>query len=349
MRNSNQENSGKNKSSNHKSGNNKPDEPGIPKPISHDFCPPASDISDLPESELVRRINELRRDRNAVIVAHYYQVDAVQEIADMVGDSFALAKYCAASDKPVIVFCGVHFMAESAYILSPNKTVLLPSIDAGCPMADMADAESLRTLKAEHPDAAVVSYINTSAEVKAESDVCVTSSNAVKIVKSLAQSEIIFVPDQNLGGYVAKQVPEKKFYHWQGFCITHHRLGTADVERVRNAMPGALLLVHPEVKAEVADLADFVGSTKQIIEYATQSKDETFIIGTEMGVMYELKKRNPDKKFYLLAPGLMCRNMKKTLLRNVYDALNEMKYSITVEEDIRTKAQKSLDRMLELG
>lgn len=304
---------------------------------------------DLPEPKLVHRINELRRGRNAVIVAHYYQADEVQEIADMVGDSFALAKYCAESDKPVIVFCGVHFMAESAYILSPNKTVLLPVLDAGCPMADMADVEGLRSLKAEHPNAAVVSYINTTAEVKAESDVCVTSSNAVKIVKSLEQNEIIFVPDQNLGSYVEKQVPEKSFYHWQGYCITHHRLSTTDVDRARNAMPGARLLVHPEAKAEVAEKADFVGSTKQIIEYASQSDAKEFIIGTEMGILYELKKCNPNKKFYLLSQGLVCRNMKKTSLRNVYEALNEMQYSITVEDDIRIKAQKALDRMLELG
>jgi quinolinate synthase len=304
---------------------------------------------DIPQSELIRRINELRRERNAVIAAHYYQVDEVQEIADMVGDSFALAKYCSQSDKPVIVFCGVHFMAESAYILSPTKTVLLPAADAGCPMADMVDAEGLRTLKAEHPEAVVVCYINTSAEVKAECDVCVTSSNAVKIVKSLKQDEIIFVPDQNLGCYVEKQVPEKKFYHWQGFCITHHRLSSADVDRARDALPDALVLVHPETKPEVVGKADFVGSTKQIIDYATQSDAREFIIGTEMGVMYELKKRNPDKKFYLLTPGLVCRNMKKTSLKDVYNALNEMKHSITVGEDIRIRAKKSLDRMLELG
>ncbi len=305
--------------------------------------------TEMNKTDMLRRINELREERDAVIVSHYYQNDEVQEIADMVGDSFALAKYCAASEKSVIVFCGVHFMAESAHILSPEKTVLLPVLDAGCPMADMATAEGLTRLKAEHPNAAVVSYINTSAEVKAESDIIVTSSNAVKVVRSLKESEIIFVPDMNLGSYVAKQVPEKNIILWQGFCITHHRMAADDVDRARENVPGALVLVHPECKPEVAEKADFVGSTKGIIEYATQSPAKEFIIGTEMGVLYELKKRNPDKKFYMLSTGLLCRNMKKTTLKDVYDALNEMKYPITVGKDIRKRARKSLDRMLKFG
>jgi len=216
-------------------------------------------------------------------------------------------------------------------------------------MADMASAEGLKRLKAEHPKAAVVSYINTSAEVKAESDIIVTSSNAVKIVQSLKESEIIFVPDMNLGSYVAKQVPEKNIILWQGFCITHHRIAADDVDRARENVPGALVLVHPECKSEVTEKADFVGSTKGIIEYATQSPAKEFIIGTEMGVLYELKKRNPDKKIYMLSTGLLCRNMKKTALKDVYDALNEMKYPVTVGKEIRRRARKSLDRMLKFG
>ncbi len=299
--------------------------------------------------ELALEINRMKEEKNAVIVSHYYQVDEVQAIADMVGDSFALAKFCATIDKDVIVFCGVHFMAESAKILSPEKTVLLPVLEAGCPMANMCDADELKEFKAKHPNAVVVGYVNTTAAVKAECDVCVTSSNAVKIVKSLEQDEIIFVPDQNLADYVQKQVPEKKIIKWHGFCATHHRVRVPDMEKAREAKPGAKVLVHPECPPEVVSKADFVGSTKQIIEYATQSSDKKFIIGTEMGILYELKKRNPDKQFYLLSQGLICPNMKKTTLQDVYNALKEMKHNITVEEEIRLKARKSLDRMLELA
>ncbi len=295
---------------------------------------------------VVKRIDRLKEEKNAVIVAHYYQNDEVQEIADVVGDSFALAKYCAQSSKDVIVFCGVHFMAESANILSPDKTVLLPVRDAGCPMADMADAEGLKKLKQQHPKAAVVCYINTSAKVKAESDICCTSSNAVNIVKSLTEDEIIFVPDQNLAGYVEKKIPEKKFIKWPGYCITHHRLTENDVAKARESKPDAVMLVHPECRDEIVREADFTGSTKQIIEYASKSKASEFIVGTEMGILYELKKRNPGKKFYLLSQGLICPNMKKTSVKDVLFALEKMQYRIAVEKDIREKAKKSLDRML---
>lgn len=298
--------------------------------------------------ELVQKINELKKERNAVIVAHNYQIDDVQEIADIVGDSFALSKYCASVDKDVVVFCGVHFMAESAKILSPDKTVLLPEKDAGCPMADMVTAEALREEKKRHPGAVVVCYINSSAEVKAESDICCTSSNAVKVIKSIKEKDIIFVPDQNLGSYVAAKFPEKNFILWKGFCITHHRIKTDDVTKVRELHPDALLLVHPECQPEIVKLADFVGSTKEIIEYATQSDKQTFIIGTEMGVLNKLKKDNPHKKFYLLSPGLICNNMKKTSLLSVYNALKDMKYNIELDEDVRIKARKCLDRMLEI-
>lgn len=298
--------------------------------------------------ELVQKINELKKERNAVIVAHNYQVDEVQEIADVVGDSLALSKYCASVDKDVVVFCGVHFMAESAKILSPNKTVLLPEKDAGCPMADMVTAEKLREEKKRHPDAVVVCYINSSAEVKAESDICCTSSNAVKVIQSIREKDIIFVPDQNLGSYVAAKFPEKNFILWKGFCITHHRIKIDDVKKVRELYPDALLLVHPECQPEIVKLADFAGSTKEIIDYATQSDKQTFIIGTEMGVLNKLNRDNPQKKFYLLSPGLICNNMKKTSLLSVYNALKDMKYNIELDEEIRIKARKCLDRMLEI-
>ena len=299
--------------------------------------------------ELINKINELRIEKNAVIVAHNYQVDDVQEIADVVGDSFALSKFCATGNYDVIVFCGVHFMAESAKILSPGKTVLLPEPDAGCPMADMVTAEALREEKKKYPDAAVVCYINSSAEVKAESDICCTSSNAVNVVKSLPQKDIIFVPDQNLGNYVSGMIPEKNMILWKGFCLTHQRVKTDDVLSARKAHPDALLLVHPECKPEVVKAADFVGSTKQIIDYASSSGNKKFIIGTEMGVLCKLRKDNPDKVFYLLSQGMVCPNMKKTSLLSIYNSLNEMKYKIEIDETIRIKTKKVLDRMLEIS
>ncbi len=301
------------------------------------------------EKILKNKINELKKEKNAVIVAHNYQVDEVQEIADIVGDSFALSKYCAENSADIIVFCGVHFMAESAKILSPEKTVLLPESDAGCPMADMVTAEALKKEKERHPGAVTVCYINSSAEVKAECDVCCTSSNAIKIVKSIKEKDILFVPDKNLGSYVAKMVPEKNINLWNGFCITHHKIKKAEVEKIKEIHPDALLAVHPECQSDIVEIADFVGSTKQIIDFATESENRKFIIGTEMGVLYKLRMNNPDKVFYLMSQGLLCPNMKKTSLESVYNALNEMKYVIELDEDIRLRAKGSLDRMLELG
>ncbi|HOM03064.1 MAG TPA: quinolinate synthase NadA [Acetivibrio sp.] len=303
----------------------------------------------MSNNELIQKINELKKEKNAVIVAHNYQNDEVQEIADVIGDSLALSRYCANNDKDVIVFCGVHFMAESAKILSPSKTVLLPEIDAGCPMADMVTAEALREEKKKHPGAVVVCYVNSSAEVKAESDICCTSSNAIEVVKSIPEKDILFVPDRNLGSYVAQKVPEKNIILWEGFCITHHRINVDQVREIRKIHPDALLLVHPECKKEVWEEADFVGSTKQIIDFAKESGHSKFIIGTEMGVVYKLKKDNPNKTFYLLSQGLICPNMKKTTLESVYNALNEMKYEIKLDEDIRLNAKKALDRMIQIG
>lgn len=300
------------------------------------------------KNEIKKKIAELKEQKDAVIVAHNYQIDEIQEISDVIGDSLTLSRHCAESTKKVIVFCGVHFMAESAKILSPEKTVLLPEIDAGCPMADMVTAEELREEKKKHPGAVVVCYINSSAEVKAESDICCTSSNAVEVVKSIKEKDILFVPDQNLANYVAKMVPEKNIIPWRGYCITHHRLKLEDVEKVRELHKDAELLIHPECPKEVVDEADFVGSTKQIIEYASKSKSKKFVIGTEMGIMYKLKKDNPDKTFYLLAQGLICPNMKKNTLLSVYNALNEMKYEINLDENIRIKAKETLDRMLKI-
>jgi len=303
----------------------------------------------LDRNELKERIKQLKEEKNAVIVAHNYQNDEVQEIADVIGDSLALSRYCANNDKDVIVFCGVHFMAESAKILSPSKTVLLAEIDAGCPMADMITADALREAKKKYPGAVVVCYVNSSAEVKAESDICCTSSNAVEVVKSIPEKDILFVPDKNLGSYVAEKVPEKNIILWEGYCITHHRISVEQVREIKKIHPDALVLVHPECRKEVCEEADFVGSTKQIIDFAEKSEHSKFIIGTEMGVLYKLKRDNPDKTFYLLSQGLICPNMKKTTLESVYNALKEKKYEIKLDENIRLKAKKALDRMIRIG
>lgn len=303
----------------------------------------------MKNEDIVREILELKKKKNAVVVAHNYQVDDVQEVADIIGDSLALSKYCADIQKDVIVFCGVHFMAESAKILSPDKIVLLPEIDAGCPMADMVTKEALIEEKKKYPNATVVCYINSSADVKSECDICCTSSNAVDIVRAIKSKDILFVPDQNLGSYVAKMVPEKNVILWNGYCITHHRVKIDELIRAKSLHPNAKILVHPECQPDILAAADFAGSTKQIIDYATNSSSKEFIIGTEMGVLFKLKRDNPDKIFYLLSQGLVCPNMKKTSLLSVYRSLKEMNYEINLDETIRLKAKKSLDSMLKLS
>ncbi|BBB93335.1 MAG TPA: quinolinate synthase NadA [Methylomusa anaerophila] len=299
--------------------------------------------------DLKPEVQRLKKERNAVILAHNYQLDEVQEVADYVGDSFYLSKTAANTNSDVIVFCGVHFMAETAKILSPDKTVLLPEKDAGCPLADMITAGGLRELKARYPGVPVVCYVNSPAEVKAESDVCCTSANAVKVVSSLPDNKVIFVPDEHLGHWVAGQVPDKQLILWQGCCITHAKVKPADVATVRDKYLGAVVLVHPECEPAVVELADFVGSTSAIISYAGKSEAKTFIIGTEMGVLYKLRADNPDKQFFLLHTGLVCPNMKKTRLESVYEALVHFQHEITVEERLATAAKRALTRMLELA
>lgn len=298
--------------------------------------------------DLRNEIIRLKEERNAIIVAHLYQDGEIQDIADMVGDSFELSRYCAATDKAVIVFCGVHFMAESAKILSPQKTVLLPAIDAGCPMANMANVEDLKKLKAKYPEAAVICYVNTTAAIKAECDICCTSSIAEKVVRSVPNKQIIFLPDRNLGQYVAKQVPEKEFIFWAGYCPTHNALTTMHVDEARAAYPNAVLAIHPEAPPEVVDKADFVGSTKQIIDFCTQSDKQEFIIGTEEGILHQLKLKNPEKKFYMLKYRFICPNMKKTSMEILYESLRDMKHEITLDEETIRKASLSLERMLKV-
>ena len=296
----------------------------------------------------INQIQQLKKEKNAIILAHYYQTGDIQDIADMVGDSYGLSKKARNNDADIIVFCGVRFMAESAKILSPHKKVLLPAESAGCPMADMVTPQDIIHLREMYPEAAVVCYVNSTSAVKAESDVCVTSSNAVRVVQSLPQQQIVFIPDQNLGRYVAKQLPEKEVILHSGYCIVHHQVSTEDVDKAKQALPDAQLLVHPECTEAVVDLADFVGSTAGIINYAKESAHRRFIIGTEMGIMHVLKEQNPDKEFYLLTPRLLCTNMKKTKMQDILDALKYDQYEITLDPDIMERAKKSLDRMLEV-
>lgn len=297
---------------------------------------------------MVKEINQLKEDRKAVILAHFYQNNEIQEIADFIGDSLELSRKAAETRAKVIVFCGVKFMAETAKILSPDKTVLLPTWDAGCPLADTIDKDALLSLKRENPGAPVVCYVNSSAEVKSLSDYCCTSSNAINVVRHIPQERIIFVPDHNLGDYVAKHVPEKKLILWEGCCIIHDRVTSRNVEEVKKLHPQVPILVHPECRPEVLTKADFVGSTSQILRYARESSAPALFIGTEMGILYRLRQENPDKKFHFLASGLFCPNMKKTKLEDVYQALAQMKNQICIAEEIRSKALASLNRMLKI-
>jgi len=298
------------------------------------------------QTDMIAEIRRLARERNALILAHNYQRDEIQALADITGDSLALSMEAARAEHDVIVFCGVHFMAESAAILAPQKTVLLPRIDAGCPMADMVDAEGLRRLKAEHPGATVVTYVNSTAEVKGETDICCTSANAVRVVESLPADEIIFTPDRNLGRFVAARVPGKTFHFWEGFCPTHDRLQVADVERARREHPGALFVAHPECPPEILALADHICSTSGMYDYCRTSDAQKFIIGTEAGILYRLRKENPEKEFILPSGSLICPNMKLTALEDVLHALQTLSPQITVPADVRERARAALDRML---
>nr|WP_321351568.1 quinolinate synthase NadA [uncultured Methanoregula sp.] len=294
-----------------------------------------------------QEIERLRKDRSAIILAHNYQVPEVQDIADITGDSLELSRAAAKADGDVIVFCGVDFMAETAAVLSPEKTVLLPAEHACCPMAQMISAAELRLAKSRYPDAAVVCYVNTSAEIKAESDICCTSSNAVNVVNSVEQDTIIFVPDRNLGRY-AQRFSKKQILPWEGFCIVHDRITPEMVEAARSAHPGAQVLVHPECRPEVIDVADVVASTSGIIRHVCSSKENGFIIGTEVGILHRIEKDCPGKRCYPLSEAAVCRNMKKTDLALVRDSLATLRPRITVPADIAAKARTAIERMLAL-
>jgi quinolinate synthase len=294
-------------------------------------------------------IARLKRERNALILAHYYQPPEIQDIADVVGDSLELARKAAKNSAKVVVLCGVHFMAESAAILSPDKVVLLPDMGAGCPMADMVNAQALQEAKRSLPEAVVVSYVNTSAEVKAHSDICCTSANAVKIVNSIpAEKPILFVPDKNLGHFVMRQTG-RTMQLWNGWCNTHEWVIPEDVLAAKRKYPDALVLAHPECQPEVTDLADCVGSTAGMLRFAGESEHKEFIVVTEGGILHQLHKLCPEKEFHLATEKLVCPNMKKTTLTKVKDALLTMNPYVRVSEEIRDKAWLSLARMLEVG
>jgi quinolinate synthase len=290
-------------------------------------------------------ILRLKKERNAIILAHNYQIGPVQDIADVVGDSLELSRAAATMEGDVIVFAGVDFMAETAAILSPQKTVLLPAPDACCPMAEMITADELRLARSRHPGAAVVCYVNSSAEVKAESDICCTSSNAVAVVQSLKEDKIIFVPDKNLARYAAR-FTDKEILPWEGFCIVHDRITVDHVRKARMLHPDAPVLVHPECRPEVIDAADHVASTSGMIRYVCSSQEKEFIIGTEIGILHRLRRDCPEKTCRPLDGSMVCTNMKKTDLHMVKNALETLSPRIMVPEDIALKARHAIERML---
>ena len=294
-----------------------------------------------------KAIKTLLKKKNAVLLAHNYQRDEIQEIADFQGDSLELSVKANKTDADIIVFCGVRFMAESAAIMNPDKTVILPNENAGCPMVDMITAKDIVNLKADYPDAPVVAYVNTSAECKAVSDICCTSANAVKVVNSLSAQRVIMVPDKNLGSYV-QRFTDKKIINWPGFCPPHQRTVPEDIKALKEKYPGAVFVAHPESTPETIDAADHVSSTSGMYKFVRESAAKYFIIGTERGIMYKMKKENPDKIFIPSNPGLVCPNMKKTHLDDIINSLENMENIIKITENVRIQARKSIENMLAL-
>lgn len=298
---------------------------------------------------VIDEIERLKKEKNAVILAHYYVRPEVQEIADYIGDSFYLSKIAAKSDADTIVFCGVYFMGESAKILSPEKRVLLPDIAANCVMAHMADPERIRQMRETYKDLAVVCYINSTAELKRYSDVCVTSANALEIIRKLSNKNIYFIPDQNLAHFVADQIPEKNFIFNEGYCPVHQQIRTEQVRKAKEDHPGALVLAHPECSADVLELADYTGSTSGIIDYAVKSSQEEFIICTENGVRAALEKNCPGKQFYFTETEPVCMDMKRITLEQIAHVLKTGENEVFLDDTLRQEAEKPLEEMLNLG
>ncbi|MDO5403209.1 MAG: quinolinate synthase NadA [Eubacteriales bacterium] len=304
---------------------------------------------DAKSDEIKKEINRLKKEKDAVILAHYYVANEVQDIADFIGDSYFLAQKATEVPQQTIVFCGVSFMGESAKMLNPDKKVIMPDMLANCPMAHMADADYIEKIRQEYDDLAVVCYINSTAELKKHSDVCVTSSNALKIVRALPNKNIFFIPDENLGRYIASLVPEKNFIFNDGFCHVHKDITKENVLKAMAEHPNARVLVHPECTLNVLELADYIGSTSGIIDYASGCDASEYIICTESGVLYELTMKNPDKHFYLASSDQLCPNMKKVTLEKVRDALINEANVVNVSNDVISRASLPLTRMLELA
>lgn len=294
---------------------------------------------------LIEKIAHLKKEKDAIILVHNYQRSEVQDIADFLGDSLGLSRQAEKLSCNMIVFCGVRFMAETAKIISPEKMVLLSRKEAGCPMANMITKEDLQKMKREYPQAKVVSYVNTTAEIKAESDVCCTSANAVKVIQNINAEKIIFVPDRNLASYVSR-FTGKEIIPYDGYCYVHDRIRAKDIKKAKEIHPDAVVLVHPECRPDVIDLADEVASTSGMVNFARRSKAKKFIIGTEEGLLYRLKKENPEKEFFTAGSALMCHNMKLTRLEDVYLSLREERYKVEINDSISGKARKALDKML---
>lgn len=299
--------------------------------------------------ELVQEIEKLKKEKDAIILAHYYVDGSIQEIADYVGDSYYLSKIARECKQNTIVFAGVKFMGESAKLLNPHKTVLMPDGEADCPMAHMVDEYYIRRMREQYDDLCVVCYINSTAEIKTLSDVIVTSSNAVKIVSQLENKNILFIPDQNLGKHIAKMMPEKNFIYCNGYCPTHHRISKADLLKAKEEHPNAKVLIHPECQSEVVELSDYAGSTSGIIDFARNDDCQEFIVATEIGVLYEMEKQNPQKKFYTVNDKQICPNMKKNSLEKIRDCLKDNLNEIILEEEFSNKARKPLEKMHELA
>ena len=303
----------------------------------------------MPREELAERIARLKRDRGAVILAHNYQPPEIQDIADHLGDSLDLSRLAQGIDERVIIFCGVHFMAETAAILSPDKTVILPDPSAGCPMADMLSLEDLLSLEKEHPGAAVVMYVNSTAEIKAHTDICCTSANAVRVVEAIPDGkEILFGPDKHLGAWVQKQTGREMII-WRGYCPSHQKILPAHIEELQERYPDAVVMVHPEVHPEVSRMADEVLGTGGMIRFAGEARAKTFIVGTEAGMVYRLSTLYPEKEFIAASSQAICRNMKKITLEKVLSSLEEMEPVVTVPEEIADRARRPIERMIEIG
>ncbi|MDD3173758.1 MAG: quinolinate synthase NadA [Herbinix sp.] len=298
---------------------------------------------------IIRRIRELKKEKDVVILAHYYTDGQIQALADYVGDSYYLSKIATEVSQNTILFCGVSFMGESAKILNPKKTVIMPDSYADCPMAHMADTDKIKEIRETYEDVAVVCYINSTAEIKANSDVCVTSANAIKIVKALPNQNIYFIPDGNLGRYVANMVPEKNIIINDGFCHVHTSIKRKNIEKAKEVYPEALVLAHPECTWDVLEIADYIGSTSGIIEFATKSTSCSFIICTEMGVLYELEMKNPNKKFYSVGHRQFCPNMKRITAEKVLEQLETINHVVELKEELSKRANNALVRMLELA